>query len=716
MSNSVNSSPYTLKPHQLRRSDACGVDQLARRSVFVVLFALPSIVAAQNAAWVNPSGGVYGVASNWVPSIVPGPSSDVLINVGASYNIAFQSDHSAASLSLANNLDLTFSSQGPGDSAHTFSMNGAAEIDRAKLTLGDLTQGRPLHMDVNGRLNMQGGQLSLLNGAQFSSQTGLTNSNSIDGAGGAQSLIVVSGVDADGEPSRWQSGGGTNLGGSGGPAILAVLGGGEVSTAGTLSIGADAMADGSAIEVRGTSASGAPSSLTSNTLRLGFAGIGGDLSRATAQVTAGGSLSTGSAALRKDSFIIIDGEDANLNPSQWQAAGSVSTTGGFVEVTDGGYLSSDFVTLSGLAIARVNGVGASGRPSRWDVNGSIFLGGASGFGSMLIDSGHVTSLAAEIGVGTGNSLLSVEGGAGAGGVWENSGDVFVGGSDTGPQASGDLRLNDEHARIDIGGALTVWGTGAVTHNGGHISVDTVNHTAGGTFAFNAGTLSVNRFEGNLVNPGGTLSPGVGAETGATLIVGDYSQQSGGTLAIDIGGAGAGSTHDLVNISGAAQIDGLLQLSLNNGFAPDAGDEFTVLAANSLFGFFDNVINGQRLDTADGLGSFVVNYGIGSAFDEARIVLSDFQSAATIPGDYNNDGIVDAVDYAIWRENLGNPVTLPGDPTPGSVTHADFEVWRANFGSGLAPVITTNALPEISTIWLTMIIGSVVITSRRRQSA
>lgn len=637
---------------------------------------------AQNAVWVQPAGGLFEEPNNWVPNAVPDTTNDVFINVGTAYNIGFQSDHAVRSLSIANNLDLTFSSGGPGNAVHTLSMNGAAEINQAKLTLGDLSQGRLLNMDVNGRLNMSGGELSLLGGAQFSSQTGLTNSNLIDGAGGAQSVIVVSGVDAAGQPSRWQSGGGTSLGGSGGPAVLAVLGGGQVSTVGTLSIGADAMADGSALEVRGTSASGTPSSVTTNVLRLGFAGIGGDLSRATAQVTAGGSLSTGAAALRKDSFIVIDGEDANLNPSRWQAAGSVSSAGGFIEITDGGHLSSDFVNLSGLAIARVDGVGASGRPSRWDVNGSIFLGGSNGFGSMLIDNGHVTSDTAEIGIGSGNSLLSVEGDSGAVGVWENSGDVFVGGSDTGPGASGDLRLNNKDARVEIGGTLTVWDPGTVTLNGGRLSADTIDHTHGGTFAFNAGTLSVDRFEGNLVNPGGKLAPGIDTETGASLVVGDYSQQSGGTLAMDIAGTSAGSTHDLVNISGAAQIDGLLELSLNSGFTPDAMDVLTIFAANSLFGFFDNIGNGQRLDTTDGRGSFVVNYGIGSAYDEDRIVLSDFQAASSFPGDYDGNELVDGNDFLLWQR---------GDGTPGGLT-----AWQSNYGVQ-APAIT--AVPEPTTLML-----------------
>ncbi|MFO0790473.1 MAG: hypothetical protein U0805_13545 [Pirellulales bacterium] len=54
-------------------------------------------------------------------------------------------------------------------------------------------------------------------------------------------------------------------------------------------------------------------------------------------------------------------------------------------------------------------------------------------------------------------------------------------------------------------------------------------------------------------------------------------------------------------------------------------------------------------------------------------------AAGLVGDYNNNGVVDAGDFVVWRNNLGQSVTLPNDTTPGSVAQADYNVWRTNFG-------------------------------------
>jgi hypothetical protein len=51
----------------------------------------------------------------------------------------------------------------------------------------------------------------------------------------------------------------------------------------------------------------------------------------------------------------------------------------------------------------------------------------------------------------------------------------------------------------------------------------------------------------------------------------------------------------------------------------------------------------------------------------------------LPGDFNNDGTVDAADYVVWRKNLDTQNVLPNDISPGMVTQHDYALWRANFG-------------------------------------
>jgi hypothetical protein len=47
------------------------------------------------------------------------------------------------------------------------------------------------------------------------------------------------------------------------------------------------------------------------------------------------------------------------------------------------------------------------------------------------------------------------------------------------------------------------------------------------------------------------------------------------------------------------------------------------------------------------------------------------AVAHVPGDFNNDGTVDAADYVAWRKGLGT-----------IYDQNDYEVWRAHFGSSL----------------------------------
>jgi hypothetical protein len=76
----------------------------------------------------------------------------------------------------------------------------------------------------------------------------------------------------------------------------------------------------------------------------------------------------------------------------------------------------------------------------------------------------------------------------------------------------------------------------------------------------------------------------------------------------------------------------------------------------------------------------------------QFILSQSLVPGAVAGDYNNDGVVDAGDYAIWRSHpLGSTFTLPNeDPstTPGTVTIEDYNYWKAHFGAvGTGPETT-----------------------------
>ena len=68
----------------------------------------------------------------------------------------------------------------------------------------------------------------------------------------------------------------------------------------------------------------------------------------------------------------------------------------------------------------------------------------------------------------------------------------------------------------------------------------------------------------------------------------------------------------------------------------------------------------------------------------------------MPGDYNNNGMVDAADYVLWRN--GGPLANEVD-NPGTVNAQDYTEWRARFGNSVASGAGASAnatIPEPAT--------------------
>jgi hypothetical protein len=88
--------------------------------------------------------------------------------------------------------------------------------------------------------------------------------------------------------------------------------------------------------------------------------------------------------------------------------------------------------------------------------------------------------------------------------------------------------------------------------------------------------------------------------------------------------------------------------------------------------------------------------------------------AAVPGDYNEDGTVNAADYTVWRDKLGQSVQLANEVagvTPGMVTPEDYDAWRIRFAntSGAA---AGGAVPEPATIAYLVAAAAGVVALRR----
>lgn len=69
----------------------------------------------------------------------------------------------------------------------------------------------------------------------------------------------------------------------------------------------------------------------------------------------------------------------------------------------------------------------------------------------------------------------------------------------------------------------------------------------------------------------------------------------------------------------------------------------------------------------------------------------------LPGDYNQDDVVDAADYTVWRDQLGTVGTgLPADGNRnGEVDIADYDIWVAGYGEAF--IFTPASVPEPSSL-------------------
>jgi hypothetical protein len=264
----------------------------------------------------------------------------------------------------------------------------------------------------------------------------------------------------------------------------------------------------------------------------------------------------------------------------------------------------------------------------------------------------------------------------------------------GTESGGSGTVAQDAGRLDISGNLDLTLASNTTANyylrGGVLSVGGAINFGPGTenFSFTGGTLHVRTFNGDLNNQGGTLAPG--NSVGTTTVNGNYTQATTGTLGIEIGNAG----FDELNVDGIAQLAGTLDVSLLNGFTPSIGQQFKVLTADNC-GFTACIVNNGM--TLGGAAASIFDLIVGGT----SVILQTI--SAGLPGDFNNDGTVDAADYVVWRKSNGTP--------------QQYADWRANFGassdgSSASSAISELAAPEPSSIVLLAFLwGPIVDTCR-----
>jgi len=255
-------------------------------------------------------------------------------------------------------------------------------------------------------------------------------------------------------------------------------------------------------------------------------------------------------------------------------------------------------------------------------------------------------------------------------------------------------LSGDHqfqAAVGFNGNTTViGGTGSLNFNN-EINLN-------GNLLTLSGDVGINHSVTDTAGGGAIVSSGSLRTAGTTVIAGDLT--STGALEVDINGDDAGKTDQFL-ILGTANLTGVLSVDVADHFVPSG--TFPVVWAETLIGGLtlggpDSDLFSLDFNTATGVVSLIAGPG------------------PNPDGDFNNDGIVDAADYTLWKDNFGQPDgTLPNDNAlTGPIGRAHYVLWKNNFGTGSGTLV---AIPEPSGLalgLLTTLMG--MLYARRRQVA
>jgi autotransporter-associated beta strand protein len=279
-------------------------------------------------------------------------------------------------------------------------------------------------------------------------------------------------------------------------------------------------------------------------------------------------------------------------------------------------------------------------------------------------------------------------------------------------ASGTYNLND--GVLAVHGLAPGSGKAAFSFGSGTLRADAAfTSTLPMTLAGTGGNATVNTngyavsLSGFLSGTGGLTKSGTGTLTlngtntyiGRTTIAGGLLElgPSAQNCVLNLGGADIQSGSIVFDYTGEkdpiATIQSLLKASYDGG-RWDVGQfrDSTALATGLTLGCFDN-----------------------TATDQVKVM-------ATYPGDFNLDGVVNNLDYAIWAANVFTGSTWQqGDANyDGAVNGLDRDLWVANVGlpqlSGALPAAGVTPAPEPSTLALLLAggVGLLAYAWRRRR--
>jgi hypothetical protein len=594
----------------------------------------------------------------WTPAGVPTSADNATFSLNSNYGMIVSTFPEIQDLNvLAGNVALYGS-----DSFQTLSVWGTMSLPNANggtsLTLG--TPGNPLELLLeNGHLDIENGAaLSVAYGSGLGVNAfGSTQADTLNGTlivAGSGSAFAVYASDPHMDYPAPPSYIGTN----GGTGLLAFQNNSTSNKIdGSPVIGADVTSGNGEVDLSG----GAKLSLAGN---LAMANYNVGSHSATMYIDGAGSALTQTNDLSNGPTFIRVGSDQNSSAAIY--IGTLISGGTLNTGTAGLYINA-----TGAVI-----VGSGSTTGTLNANGDVTVDG----GLLRVFSGSPFNLAS-------GKSLHIKGGGTA-----DFKSFNINGSSV-DFVTGSLSYVG-NLLVGIGGPL-----------GADLQLDASRHVS------LTGTTSVDNSH-TLVLAGGALHTGSLTNNGTIYIssgvftTGTATISSNGTLEIGIDGTIRNTNYGAFVASGSINLAGTLIVNTGFFYFSTVGDAFDILDWGTRTGTFSSVqlpplLAGQAWDTSQLYTTGVISV----------------VAAAGVPGDYNGNGIVDAADYTVWRDHLGQTFALPNRSVAntGPIAAADFTFWKSQFGQHAGSAAADNgnvAVPEPATLWL-FLAGILTMCSRRR---
>jgi probable HAF family extracellular repeat protein len=148
--------------------------------------------------------------------------------------------------------------------------------------------------------------------------------------------------------------------------------------------------------------------------------------------------------------------------------------------------------------------------------------------------------------------------------------------------------------------LTMSPSSVLDLNGLNFYLQSPSISIGGNVLINSGALGLSK-DGEISSTGRITGPGViigaisnngqvdlAGNNGRLDVTGSYVQNSNGTLTLRLGGMGAGTEYQFLNVAGTAQLDGTLRVQPASGFVPPLGTQFRLIESQQRSGRFYSV--------------------------------------------------------------------------------------------------------------------------------